>query len=438
MKTVELKSLKVKKPTKKVSKKALVLIILLYLALDTLLITKIIIPAYANYPAISEEERIEEILKTATIVVDLKEDLNVSFYEDVKVSDFITNINGTIVDDYKINTKSLGKRKVKFEYINEENIKIPYAYTINVVDDVPPSLWMNSSYSVTVGYTGNIFDKINCADNLDDNPKCEVIGNYDYNKVGNYKLTYKATDKSGNITAKEFTLKVKEPSTSSGSSSTTKPSSNKKTDIKEVIKRHKNENTSIGIDVSSWQGNIDFQKVKEAGVEFAFIRVGSKKSATEYFVDSQFINNVKGFNEVGIPVGIYYYSYASSRAEAIKDAKWVLNQIKGYKIDLPIVYDWENWSIFDDYHQSFYSTSMNAKAFLDTMKKAGYDGLLYSSANYLNKVWFDIDYPVWLAHYTWETNYSGKYTYWQLCSNGKVPGISGNVDINIYYKNKEE
>ena len=438
MKTVELKSLKVKKPTKKVSKKALVLIILLYLALDTLLITKIIIPAYANYPAISEEERIEEILKTATIVVDLKEDLNVSFYEDVKVSDFITNINGTIVDDYKINTKSLGKRKVKFEYINEENIKIPYAYTINVVDDVPPSLWMNSSYSVTVGYTGNIFDKINCADNLDDNPKCEVIGNYDYNKVGNYKLTYKATDKSGNITAKEFTNKVKEPSTSSGSSSTTKPSSNKKTDIKEVIKRHKNENTSIGIDVSSWQGNIDFQKVKEAGVEFAFIRVGSKKSATEYFVDSQFINNVKGFNEVGIPVGIYYYSYTSSRAEAIKDAKWVLNQIKGYKIDLPIVYDWENWSIFDDYHQSFYSTSMNAKAFLDTMKKAGYDGLLYSSANYLNKVWFDIDYPVWLAHYTWETNYSGKYTYWQLCSNGKVPGISGSVDINIYYKQKEK
>ena len=54
---------------------------------------------------------------------------------------------------------------------------------------------LNSSYSVTVGYTGNIFDKINCADNLDDNPKCEVIGNYDYNKVGNYRLTYKATDK---------------------------------------------------------------------------------------------------------------------------------------------------------------------------------------------------------------------------------------------------
>ena len=81
---------------------------------------------------------------------------------------------------------------------------------------------------------------------------------------------------------------------------------------------------------------------------------------------------------------------------------------------------------------------MNAKAFLDTIKKAGYEGMLYSSANYLNKVWYDIDYPVWLAHYTSETNYKGKYTYWQMCSNGIVAGISGRVDVNIYYKTKEE
>lgn len=438
MKTIELNQLKVKSTTKKrVSKKTLIFIILLYLALDTLLITKIIIPAYANYPNVKEQKRIEEILKTATILVELKEDLNVSFYEDVKVSDFITNINGTIVDDYKINTRALGKRKVKFEYINEDNIKIPYAYTINIVDDVPPSLWMNSSYSVEVGYTGNIFSKITCADNLDDNPKCEVIGEYDYNKVGNYKLTYKATDDAGNITTKEFSLKVKEPSTGSNSSSS-KPSNNKKTNITEVIKKHKNDNTMIGIDVSSWQGTIDFQKVKNSGVEFVFIRVGSSKADYKNVLDNRFKEYIEGFNEVGIPVGIYYYSYASNKDIAISDAKWVLQQIKGYKVDLPIVYDWENWSFYNEYHQSFYSTSMNAKAFLDTIKKAGYDGMLYSSANYLNKVWFDIDYPVWLAHYAWETNYSGKYTYWQLCSNGKVPGISGNVDINVYYKNKEE
>ena len=432
MKTLQPTQLIVKNPTKKVSKKILLLIILLYLTLDTLLITKIIIPAYANHPEVSEEEKLEN----ATIIVDLKEDMNVAFYSEVKVSDFITNINGTIIDDYQINTKTLGKKKVRFEYINDENIKVPYSYTINIVDNTPPSIWMGNTYSVTVGYKGNFLNEINCVDDIDDNPKCEIIGNYDTSKVGNYPLVLKATDFSGNITNKSFTLKVKKPVTSSSSSSTnTKP---KRTDIKDIIKQHKTKDTTIGIDVSSWQGNIDFQKVKDAGIEFAFIRVGSKKSAEEYFVDSQFINNVKGFNEVGIPVGIYYYSYASSKEEAIKDAKWVLKQIKGYKIDLPIVYDWENWSIFHEYNQSFYSTSMNAKAFLDTVKKAGYDGLLYSSANYLNKVWFDIDYPVWLAHYSWQTDYQGKYTYWQMCSNGKIPGISGNVDVNIYYKNKEE
>ena len=441
MKRIELNKPKKQPTKKKTSKLYLIIVLVFYLTIDALLIDKIIVPSFAKYETKQQELKAEkeqqELLKRATIIVKLKENLNVSFYSDVKVSDLIEEINGNIVDDYKLDTSKLGQRKIKFEYINEENIKIPYAYTINVVDDIPPSIWLGSTYSITTKYDGKLLEDITCADNLDDNPKCEIIGKYNTQEAGEYKLTFKAIDSSGNVTTKEFTLKVKEPIESSGSSS----SSTKKTrtNISDVIKKHKNGNTAIGIDVSSWQGDINFQKVKDAGVEFVFIRVGSTKGINgKYFVDKQFVDNIKGFNEVGIPVGIYFYSYANSDEAAINDAKWVLNQIKGYKIDLPIVYDWENWSIFDDYHQSFYSTSMNAKAFLDTMKKAGYDGLLYSSANYLNKVWFDIDYPVWLAHYTWETNYSGKYTYWQLCSNGKVPGISGSVDINVYYKNKEE
>ena len=78
----------------------------------------------------------------------------------------------------------------------------------------------------------------------------------------------------------------------------------------------------------------------------------------------------------------------------------------------------------------------NAKAFLDTVAESGYQGTLYSSKNYLEKVWYDLDYPVWLAHYTndlKESSYEGEYSYWQLCSNGKVDGINGNVDINIMY-----
>jgi rhodanese-related sulfurtransferase len=144
--------------------------------------------------------------------------------------------------------------------------------------------------------------------------------------------------------------------------------------------------------------------------------------------------NIEGFNNVGIPVGIYFYSYANSKESAIRDANWVLEQIRGYKIDLPIVYDWESWSFYNEFNQSFYSLSMSAKAYLDTMKNAGYQGMLYSSKNYLEKAWFNIGYDIWLAHYTTKTSYTGPYKYWQMCSNGKIDGIAGNVDINIYYQ----
>lgn len=425
------------KSSKNTPKLIITLIILVcFIIVDILLIKNIIIPAYHQMQERKAEKEYQEILKTATIRVELADSLETSFYSDVKVSDFLKSINGTLVDDYKIDTSTIGKKKVKFEYINEEDIRIPYAYTITIKDDIAPSIWLSSTYSVNVGYDGNLLDDITCADNLDDNPKCEIIGDYNLDKAGSYSLTFKATDNSGNITTKDFTLKVKKPKNNSNSNSNTNYS---KTLFSDIVKEHRKDNTLIGIDVSSWQGNIDFEKVKESGVEFVFIRVGSTRGINaEYFVDKQFINNIEGFNSVGIPVGIYFYSYANSQKAAIADAKWVLEQIKGYDIDLPIVYDWESWSFYNEFNQSFYSTSMNAKAFLDTIKKAGYQGMLYSSKSYLERVWFDIGYPVWLAHYTTKTSYTGDYDYWQLCNNGKISGISGDVDINVYYKTKEE
>ena len=430
----QLKKIKSSKRTPKLI--ITLLLVVCFIIVDILLIKNIIIPAYHQMQERKAEKEYQEILKTATIRVELTDNLETSFYSDVKVSDFLKSINGTLVDDYKIDTSTIGKKKVKFEYINEEDIRIPYAYTITIKDDIAPSIWLSSTYSVNVGYNGNLIDDITCADNLDDNPKCEIIGDYNLNKVGSYSLTFKATDNSGNITTKEFTLKVKKPKNNSSSNSNTNYS---KTLFSDIVKEHKKDNTLIGIDVSSWQGNIDFEKVKESGVEFVFIRVGSTRGINgEHFVDKQFINNIEGFNSVGIPVGIYFYSYANSKKASIADAKWVLEQIKGYDIDLPIVYDWESWSFYNEFNQSFYSTSMNAKAFLEEIKKAGYQGMLYSSKSYLERVWFDIGYPVWLAHYTTKTSYTGDYDYWQLCSNGKISGIAGDVDINIYYKTKEE
>ena len=161
---------------------------------------------------------------------------------------------------------------------------------------------------------------------------------------------------------------------------------------------------------------------------------GTKGITGDYFLDSKFEQNIKNANKVGIPVGIYFYSYANNKDKAIKDAKWVLKQIKDYKVDLPIAFDWENWSFYNEFNLSFFGLTDMANSFLNVFKSKGYEGLLYSSKAYLDDIWLETNYPVWLAHYTKKTNYEGKYSYWQLCDNGLVDGINGNVDINIRYK----
>ena len=414
--------------------KRMLIILFLCVVLSSVLVVNVLIPYYKNYMVEKEKEEYNEIIKNATIIVNLKENLNVEFLDKVKVSDFIDNLNGEINDDFEVATDTIGIKEVHFEYTNDEDIVIPYSFEINIKDSTPPEIWLNGYKTMTVGDTDEyLYEKITCVDNIDDNPKCEIIGNYNLNKAGSYNLKFKATDASGNTNEKDFTLYVENPSSGGGGSSGRRVG----WDIEEIIRDYKTENSLIGIDVSSWQGEIDFEQVKEAGIDFAIVRVGGTQGIdADYFTDRYFERNVKGFNEVGIPVGIYFYSYANSRENAIKDAKWTIEQIKDYKIDLPVAYDWENWSFFNNFHQSIYSTNMNAKAFMDTLNESGYEGMLYGSANYLKKVWYDMPYPVWLAHYTEHTNYDGKYKMWQMCSNGKVPGISGFVDVNVLYLDK--
>lgn len=415
------------KITNLVSKKRIIIICISLLALISIIICSI--KFYRYYQ-----------VKHAVIIVDLKDDLVVEFLSKVKVSDFITNINGKIINDYKIDTTKIGEKEINFQYINDDNIKIKQSFTIDIVDSVSPVIWLSGSYSVTEGSDINLLDKIMCGDNYDDNPKCEIIGDYDMNKPDTYPLTFKATDSSGNVTVKEFNLYVNKKVVNNNVS---KPKENtQNTPIKpsgiqfsDIVKNYKTDKTEIGLDISEWQGKVDFDKLKKAGVEFVFLRVGGTKGITgDYFLDSRFIDNIKNANRVGIQTGIYFYSYANNKDKAIKDAKWVLKQIKGYKVDLPVAFDWENWSFYNEFKLSFFGLTDMADSFLNVFKSKGYDGLLYSSKAYLDDIWLESNYPVWLAHYTKKTNYEGKYAYWQLCDNGLVDGIDGNVDINIRYK----
>lgn len=380
-----------------------------------------------------QEKIMEEKAKNAKIIVELKENLDVEFLSEVKVSDFIANINGNITNDYFIDTTKLGEKEVDFEYINDENIKVKYSYKVSIKDTVPPVVWLGSSYTVNIGSNINIPDKVMCGDNYDDNPSCEIVGNYDMNKVGTYPLTFKATDSSGNITEKKFNLNVIKPKPSTGNNNT----QSSKTYFSDIVAKHKNRDTEIGVDLSEWQGTVDFEKMKEAGVEFVILRVGGTKGTKgDYFVDGKFVENIEKANAMGMPVGVYFYSYATSKEKALKDAEWIYEQIKPYKIDLGVAFDWENWSFYNNFNLSFYHLTEMANSYLDYFKDKGYEGLLYGSKNYLEQIWLKTDYPIWLAHYAKSTSYQGNYLFWQLCNNGRVDGINADVDINVRYKNK--
>lgn len=372
-------------------------------------------------------------IRNAKIIVELKENLEIEFLSEVRVSDFITNINGTIKNDYVIDTKNIGEKEIKFEYINEDNIKIPYSYKINIKDTTPPIIWLGSSYTLTKGSKVNITDKVMCGDNYDDNPTCEIIGEYDIDKAGVYPLTFKATDSSNNITEKKFNLYVVEPKPSTGNNNN-RPSP--KTYFSDIVAKYKTEDTEIGLDLSEWQGTVDFNKIKEAGVEFVILRVGGTKGIKgDYFLDGKFIENITKANEIGMPVGVYFYSYANSKEKVLKDAEWIYEQIKPYNIELGVAFDWENWSFYNDFNLSFYHLTEMANTYLNYFKSKGYDGLLYGSKNYLEQIWLDTDYPIWLAHYASKTSYSkGTYDYWQICNNGRIDGINADVDIDIRYK----
>lgn len=207
-----------------------------------------------------------------------------------------------------------------------------------------------------------------------------------------------------------------------------------------AIEKYKKSNTKIGIDVSQWQGDIDWQKVKSAGAEFAIIRVGYQKGYDgENVIDPYFINNITKAKEAKLKVGIYYYSYAKTVKQAKEQAEWVADKLKNYEIDLPVAFDWESWSSFVTCKMSFFDINQVAHTYCNTLKEHGYKTSLYSSKNYLEKVWYpeEFDY-IWLAHYTSKTDYKNKYGMWQFCNTGKIDGINGDVDIDVLYENSEE
>lgn len=369
----------------------------------------------------------------------LKDNLQTEFLSDVKVSTFIEHLNGTLISDDKIDTTSLGTKTVKVNYKNTRGKKKHKSYQITIVDTEKPKIFLSSStVSVQKGYNKNIINLFLSGDNCDSNPERQIIGNYDLNTPGTYDLTFEIKDASGNKESKNFKLKVNEISKSSSSTTTNNTTTTNKnnkqfSDIVEKYCQSDNKYTSAGIDVSSWQGDIDWKKVKEAGCDFAFIRVGYQNGRNgEISEDKYFKANIENAISNNIKVGIYFYSCAQTIEETQEQAKWTIEKIKSYNISLPVAFDWEEWNSFADYKLSFYGISKLADAFINVCKDNGYDGILYSSKNYLETIWHQELFPnIWLAQYANTATYNKSYNYWQMCNTGRIDGIKGDVDIDL-------
>ena len=187
-----------------------------------------------------------------------------------------------------------------------------------------------------------------------------------------------------------------------------------------------------GIDVSVHNGDIDWGKVKADGIDFAILRAGYGRLASQK--DEKFEQNYAGAKAAGIPAGAYWYSYAMTPEEAELEADVFLSVIKGKQFEMPVYFDLEEKKQFDLGKEQ---VSAIMRAFLKKVESAGYFVGLYGSASSLTthtaddiKSW----YTIWLAHWVDQTNYSGAYGIWQHSEKGKVAGINGNVDLDICYK----
>jgi GH25 family lysozyme M1 (1,4-beta-N-acetylmuramidase) len=193
---------------------------------------------------------------------------------------------------------------------------------------------------------------------------------------------------------------------------------------------------TMGIDVSKWNGNIDWNAVKNSGISYVIIRCGYRGSSQGMLVeDPKFATNIKGATGVGLKVGVYFFTQAVDEVEAVEEASYVLDKVKNYKISYPIFLDVEPSGGRGDKINKATRTAV-CKAFCETIRRGGYTSGIYANKTWLNE---KIDtaslaaYKIWLAQYAATPTYTGRYDMWQYKSTGKVSGISGDVDLNLSY-----
>ncbi len=201
------------------------------------------------------------------------------------------------------------------------------------------------------------------------------------------------------------------------------------------------ENAKMGIDVSSYQGDIDWKKVADSGVEFAMIRCGYRGYSKGVIVaDKNFKQNIRGALDAGLEVGVYFFSQAIDTWEAREEAHYVLEAIKGYDVTYPVVFDWEFIAGNSEARTSgmkAVDVTNCAGVFCDVVSQAGYEPMIYfnQDVGYLTYQLDQLDdYHFWLAEYNKIPSFYYHFDLWQYTHRGSVPGIEGSVDLNLDFR----
>ena len=203
-------------------------------------------------------------------------------------------------------------------------------------------------------------------------------------------------------------------------------------------KSYIDEKTMKGIDVSQFNGHIDWKRVADSGIKFAFIRLGGRYSVSgSIYDDSRFLYNISQAKAYGIKVGVYFFTQAITENEAIEEARYTINKIRSYNLDLPIVIDTESVD-GGGRHSAIGVESRTGviKAFCNEVIKNGFTPMIYASTSWLNSMLNMSklsNFMVWVAQWAPSVDYKRPYKCWQYTNTGRVNGINGYVDMDIWY-----
>lgn len=391
----------------------------------------------SQVPYHSENSLLEEIVQPSKKAANTKPpeenvlmvNENIEIYDEITVKELLSSSNIELKNGSEIiDTSKIGKHNTKVSYIYNNEL-YEHLVDYNVVDSTPPVVLNSGEYSlVELGTDFDLNDYVGVADNYDSKLTLTYEGTVDTSSYGTYPIKALASDSSGNETSWELTIEVVDELPAYEDDNT-------RISFDEFKQQFPQDNVSFGIDVSKWQGYIDFNAVKNAGCSFVIMRIGTYYDDNE--MDEYYEANMAAAKEAGLDVGIYTYTTANTKEKIIENAKWIGEQLNSQKLDLPIAFDWEDFANFQQYEMSIHDLNEYFEVFADEMEKLGYSSMLYSSKNFLNNFWYEQkERPVWLAHYTDKTDYIGEYALWQTSCFGRIDGIDGDVDFDVMFNDK--